>query len=202
MKKPVSKAAQSQKTRRALLDSARELFAERGYAGTTTAEIVQRADVTRGAIQYHYGDKLCLFRAVLEELNAEGMQDIVEHIRTAEGDTWNRIVVEGCRAFVQDAKNPSMQRIFYIDGPAVLGASAIRENAPGLAFLRDTLRQLMDQSLVRPLPITPLSKILWAVFFEAGLHIAQADAASVDQVEQETLTVLLDILSALRTASP
>ncbi len=197
MKEPVPKAVQSQKTRRALLDSARALFTERGYAATTTEQIVQRANVTRGALQYHYGEKIGLFRAVFEELNTEGMQDIIEHIRTAEGGMWDRFAVEGCRAFIQDAKNPSMQRIFYIDGPAVLGASTIRENAPGLTFLRDTLTQLMDQGLIRSLPVIPLSKILWAAFFEAGLHIAQADAASATRAEQETLTVLLDILSAL-----
>jgi len=197
VKEPVPKAVQSQKTRRALLDSARALFAEHGYAATTTEQIVQRANVTQGALQYHYGEKIGLFRAVFEELKTEGMQDIIEHIRTAEGDMWDRFAVEGCRAFIQDAKNPSMQRIFYIDGPAVLGASTIRENAPGLAFLRDTLTQLIDQGLVRPLPIIPLSKILWAAFFEAGLHIAQADAASAARAEQETLTVLLAMLSAL-----
>ena len=197
MKKPVPKAVQSQKTRRALLGSARDLFTERGYAATTTEQIVQRANVTRGALQYHYGEKIGLFRAVYEEVDAAGMRDIVGHIQAAEGNMWDRFVVEGCKAFIEDARKPSVQRICYIDGPAVLGASTIRENAPGLTFLHDTLAQLMDQGQIRSLPITPLSKILWASFFEAGLHIAQADAASAARAEQETLTVLLDMLSAL-----
>lgn len=197
----LSNAEHSERTQRTLLCAARDLFTRQGYNGTSIDEITRRTDVTRGALYYHFTDKRGLFRAVLEELNAEGMQNIIEHIRAAEGDTWNRFVVEGCKAFVQDAKNPSVQRIVYIDGPAVLG-SAVRKNAPGLAFLRDTLTQMVDQGLIRPLPVVPLSKIVWAVFFEAGLHIAQTDADTATQVEQETLAVLLDILSGLRVASP
>jgi len=51
------KAEQSEQTRRLLLDVARALFAERGYAGTATEEIVQRAGVTRGALYHQFRDK-------------------------------------------------------------------------------------------------------------------------------------------------
>ena len=39
----LTKAEQSQKTRRALLDTARGLFTTQGYATTATEEIVRRA---------------------------------------------------------------------------------------------------------------------------------------------------------------
>lgn len=49
----ISKAEQSEQTRRALLDAALELFAEHGYANTSTEEVVRRTAVTRGALYYH-----------------------------------------------------------------------------------------------------------------------------------------------------
>ena len=46
----MKKAEQSEATRTALLQAARELFTEHGYADTGTEDIAQRAGVTRGAI--------------------------------------------------------------------------------------------------------------------------------------------------------
>jgi AcrR family transcriptional regulator len=42
------------------------LFAEKGYAGTSVREIVQRAGVTKPVLYYYYGSKEGTFRAVLE----------------------------------------------------------------------------------------------------------------------------------------
>ena len=55
-------------TRRALLDAARSLFAEKGYQQTTAEEIVRRAELTRGALYHHFEDKKDLFGAVVDEI--------------------------------------------------------------------------------------------------------------------------------------
>src|SRR4051812_19712921 len=62
------KAERAEATRRALLDSARRLFAERGYAAVGTEEIVRASGVTRGALYHHFADKKELFRAVYEDV--------------------------------------------------------------------------------------------------------------------------------------
>ncbi|WP_433632644.1 TetR/AcrR family transcriptional regulator [Nocardia sp. CA-120079] len=50
-----------------LLDSAREVFAEQGYAGASTKEIARRADVTEVLLFRHFGNKAGLFdSAVLD----------------------------------------------------------------------------------------------------------------------------------------
>lgn len=67
-------------TRQRLLDAARHLFTERGFAKVTVRDITSEAQANLAAVSYHFGDKAGLYEAVLEmglrfarELNAETM---------------------------------------------------------------------------------------------------------------------------------
>ncbi len=196
----VSKIEQSQRTRRVLLDTARRLFAESGYAGTSTEEIVQQANMTRGALYYHYRDKADIFRAVFEEVRMERVQFIMENIQANEGGIWQKFVLTGLAAFIENMQDPVTQRIVFVDGPAVLGLDAVRDNAPGLVFMRNTLTQFMDTGEIEQMPVGPLSAILWAGVFEAGMYIAQADPDDTARTQEEVTEVLLRVFSGLRPA--
>ena len=152
----VSKAEQSERTRRALLDAARELFAEHGYAKTSTEEVVRRTAVTRGALYYHFRDKAALFEAVHQEQRAALVQSIGERIQGAEGDLWQRSVVTVCQAFVELATDPSVRRILYVDGPAVLDWNIVQGSTPALILLREVFEQLMAEGVIDSLPLDPL----------------------------------------------
>src|SRR5690606_34163100 len=52
-------------TRDQILAAAAELFAERGFHGTTAREIAQRAGVNLAAAHYHFGSKEDLYLEVL-----------------------------------------------------------------------------------------------------------------------------------------
>jgi AcrR family transcriptional regulator len=52
-------------TREALLRAAGQLFAERGFAGTGTREIAERASANQALIRYHFGGKDGLWREVV-----------------------------------------------------------------------------------------------------------------------------------------
>lgn len=60
-------AADAAETRSAILAAGMRVFAERGYAAATLAEIGARAEVTRGAVYHHFSDKAALFVAAVSE---------------------------------------------------------------------------------------------------------------------------------------
>lgn len=65
-------------TRERLISVAREVFAERGFAGATVKEISDRAGVNISLISYHFAGKEGLFRTVLEEFGRERLADAVK----------------------------------------------------------------------------------------------------------------------------
>src|SRR5258708_5516476 len=55
-------------TRNSLLDAAEQVFYEQGVARASLNEIAQRAGATRGAVYWHFKDKLDLFYAMLDRV--------------------------------------------------------------------------------------------------------------------------------------
>jgi AcrR family transcriptional regulator len=77
---PTSLRAQSKlKTRRRVLDAARQLFMERGYEAATIRDIATHAGLSTGAVFASFVDKTDLFNTVM----AEDFQRQVEHLREA-----------------------------------------------------------------------------------------------------------------------
>src|SRR5687768_9474667 len=169
------KAEQSELTRGALLEAARALFSERGYAGVSTEEIVQAAGVTRGALYHHFRDKQDLFTAVVEGVE----QQILERVAAAaiaETDPWEQQRV-AVGAFLDVCLDPAVQRIVLTDAPSVLGLTAWREIEAryGLALVRAGLQLVMEAGLIEQQPIEPLAHLLLGAMAEGGLLIARAE---------------------------
>lgn len=55
-------------TREAILDAAEQEFLARGVSGTSLEHIARRAGVTRGAIYWHFKDKIDLFAAMIDRV--------------------------------------------------------------------------------------------------------------------------------------
>lgn len=58
-------------TRRRILDTALALFAAEGFSGASTREIAERAGVNLPAIQYYFGSKEGLYRAVIAHIGEQ-----------------------------------------------------------------------------------------------------------------------------------
>src|ERR1700755_164201 len=53
-------------TERRILEAARELFTERGYAGTSIRDIAERLSMTKAALYYHSQNKQDVLAALVE----------------------------------------------------------------------------------------------------------------------------------------
>jgi AcrR family transcriptional regulator len=184
-------------TREALLTAARSLFAEHGYAGVATEEVVRRAGVTRGALSHYFRDKQDLFRAVFEQTEAEIMQTIIARVEGLT-DPMEELAV-GVRAFLDACGDPTLMRIGLRDAPGVLGWEEWREigNRHGLGLVTGALGWAMDEGQIARADVRTLAHLLLAALAEASLLIASADDPRAAREEVEgTLMLLLDGLRA------
>lgn len=74
-----------QRTRGALLDAARTLFAERGFEGTTIAAIAERAELGFGTFYLYFRDKEEILRAVVME-GLESLRDQLDRLERGPAD--------------------------------------------------------------------------------------------------------------------
>ncbi len=78
-------------TRDRLLETATALFAEKGYAGTSVREIVDRAGVSKPVLYYYFKSKEGLFYAILEWA-AGVQQEILDEIFSTSGTVLDRFI--------------------------------------------------------------------------------------------------------------
>ena len=161
-------------TRRALLDAARSMFAEKGYHETAAEEIVRRAGVTRGALYHHYEDKKDLFRAVVDEMEGE-IDEEIEAAERAQPDL-PEAVMAGYRAFVDAVLDPEMRRTFFLDGPSVLGWGWREIDARhAVGKIEEGLEALIAEGFVEPQPVGPLARLINGTLLEAAFFVAASE---------------------------
>jgi AcrR family transcriptional regulator len=161
-------------TRRALLDAARSLFAEKGYHGTAAEEIVGRAGLTRGALYHHFEDKRDLFRVVVDEMEGEIDEEIEAAERAQPG--LPEAVMAGYRAFIDAVLDPEMRRTFFLDGPSVLGWEWREIDARhAVGKIEEGLEALIAEGFVEPQPVGPLARLINGTLLEAAFFVAASE---------------------------
>jgi AcrR family transcriptional regulator len=169
------KAAQSEATRAALIAAARELFAEQGYAGVGTEEIVRAAGVTRGALYHHFTGKRQLFEAVYEDVERQLVEQIAASAISSATDPLQALHA-GAQAFLDACEDPAVQRIALVDAPSVLGWERWREIGMryGFGLVQATVQAAMDAGLIDEQPVEALSHLLLGAIDEGAMLIARA----------------------------
>jgi AcrR family transcriptional regulator len=169
-----TQAERRAETQRRLIAAGRRLFAEKGYAGTGTPEIVAAAGVTRGALYHHFADKLALFAAVVAEEHALLAMAINAATEGEDEPGPVKALVAGGDAFLDAMQDPGRRRILLVDAPAVLGRTAVDaiDAQHGLRTLIEGVTVAMEAKAIRELPVIPLAHLLNALFDRAALAAA------------------------------
>jgi AcrR family transcriptional regulator len=170
-----TQAQRRERTRGALIDAGRLLFAERGYAGAGREEIVERAGVTRGAMYHHFNSKEALFQAVYETVEQE-LCAAIETSAMASRDPIEQLRL-GARAFLDAAATGEVRRIVLLDAPAVLPVEVRRRLTEqyGLGMVRHALRIADAAGRLTVGPVDALALVVMAVLHEAATAIADGD---------------------------
>src|SRR5216684_2932722 len=176
-----TKAEQSEATRAALLAAARGLFAERGYAAVATEEIVRAAGVTRGALY--------------EEVEADLVAEIGQ-VATVAADPLDALH-KGAAMFLEACRRPEVQRITLIDAPSVLGWERWREIGVryGFGLIEEVLRAGMEQGVIEPQPLRPLTHLLLGAMDEAAMLVARSDDTELREQVAASIDRYLDTLA-------
>jgi AcrR family transcriptional regulator len=164
-------------TRSALVEAARRLFAEQGFDGTGTEQIVAEARVTRGALYHHFRDKADIFRAAMAEVAADVATRLVDEQLAAEASSPMREIRDGMSAFLDVCVTGDFQRIVLVDGPRVLGADAWEDLVEryGRSLLEQWLERCVGTGDLDDVPVRALARLLIAMLTEASLAIARAE---------------------------
>jgi len=177
----------SEETRSTLLASARHLFAERGYAGTSIEDVVGRAGMTRGALYHHFASKKDIFEAVFEDLERELMERVAG-AGTGEADVWTRIMTS-LHAFLDGCLEPTCRRIALQEAPMVLGRDRWREidERYAMGLVRGGVEELIDAGVIASQPVDLLAHILFGALTEAAFRVAAADEPAAARDEAAAL---------------
>jgi AcrR family transcriptional regulator len=186
-----SQQDRSRTTKAALIDTARALFAEHGYAQVSAEQIVSAAGVTRGALHHHFGDKRGLFIAVLDELETELTADVSAAMSAAPDQRAGMAVA--LSRFLDSCRRPEIVQLALTDAPAVLGWKDWRamDARHGLGVITTALHNAAEAGLLRPAHIPVLAQLVLSALIEVSLIIAHAEDQDTARAEAEESLLLL-----------
>lgn len=170
---------QKERTRAALVEAGRRLFAEHGYGSVGLSAVVASAGVTKGALYHQFDGKSALFEAVLAQVQgevADAVAGVASGATSGGDDPWEQFRA-GCRTFLTASTAPGTVRIMLLDGPAVLGWSRWRalDDAASGRLLVEALHDLVRTGAIDDQPVEPLAHVLSGAMNEAALRLAESD---------------------------
>ena len=176
------KRQQADRTREQLLETASQLFVEKGYADTPMEELVSRAGMTRGALYHHFKDKRALFEAVVERA-VDQLGDRVALLSKAEAARQSKHKRHPARylaaleVLLDELSEPATRRLVLMEAPVVLGRERLDEWLHGHVFrvVRRVIQARSEEGSLPPRLIGPLSHLLIGAVQEAALVVGEAD---------------------------
>jgi TetR/AcrR family acrAB operon transcriptional repressor len=137
-------------TRQRLLDAALTVFSKQGYDATRLEDIADEAEVTRGAIYHHFGGKVELYNALVQERFA-GANQVIQDVMTEEGtplQILRRLMVRSLEYLEEDSDYRAVQELVSFK-TAILPEleEGIRMKNEGTNAFIQHLAQMVEQGI-------------------------------------------------------
>lgn len=184
-------------TRQAVLDAARRLFVEQGFAATSVADIAREAEASKGAVYHHFTDKHEIFADVFRSTQTAVLQTAAGSIGTP-ATSWEGFE-KGAQAFLYSYGADEQARTLLKEAIGVLGWDSVGtiDGEFGLSFIRHNLENLVRAGEIVSVDVETAANLLLGLYCYAVLFIAAADDPQTALPEVEN--VLTQLLRGLAT---
>jgi AcrR family transcriptional regulator len=186
----LTKVEQTLRTRRAILERARHLFATKGYAATGTEEIISPLGITRGALYHQFADKLGVFKAVVAEAYHEIAEAILAKTEPLD-DPWQQLQV-GCQAYLEIVQRSDLRRLVLIEAPVVLAAETLVEfDQYGFGLLQGAIQRAAAAGKLSIIDAEGFAHLVNGAINELAAWVAQSPDPARLQTAQRLIETLL-----------
>jgi AcrR family transcriptional regulator len=205
------KNADGQRTRQAILDAALDLFAEKGFFGTSLRDVAAAVGVRESALYNYFAGKDALFEALLaahQHSKLERLTPLAEGPITDAGALLQQLANTTLEGFVAP-REQKLFRILMSDGIrlAKVGRLNLAERmGHGRQPLHDIMRRLVSEGWLRPADATVLAlAFLSPLIVWRQLHAIDADLPMIKHprvfVRQHVEQFLLGAATASKRAA-
>lgn len=194
------KTSKADATRRALLEAALSVIAERGYSAATVDQIVEAAGVSKGVAYYHFTSKADIAECIL----IEGIDEVRASFQAIAGDAPTATaalvgMIESFAAFI--FQNAAFGRFFVSElwRTGRPWTEAIHQHQEQLlAILRAQLERGQREGTVRSLidPRFEAIALVGMVLTTTLYYIGEAEAApeATEEIRQRFVTQVVDFV--------
>jgi AcrR family transcriptional regulator len=142
-------------TKRMIVEASMNLFARRGYHGTSISQIAEATGLTKGALYWYFKDKEALFLSVLDSIRETWQKSVLARVEASQG-TIEKLeqLFDATAEMVAAGTNPCSMHLFLISAGAQTELrefeDAIRGAYAGyVKALADTLKAGQEEGEIR-----------------------------------------------------
>lgn len=180
--------------RREILDTAAQIFYEKGYDATSTKDIADAAGLLKGSLYYYIETKEDFLFEIIKESH-DGALATLDRVRQFEGDTLERLarlVSEHFRYFVENLVTTTIYfrefRVLSPERQALIAA----EGDLYLDFVRELLNQGQQEGVIaQELDVRLISIGIVGMVNSAWLWYQPGGSRSIDEIAAEFVKVIV-----------
>ncbi|MFJ1747400.1 TetR/AcrR family transcriptional regulator [Streptomyces sp. NPDC088116] len=166
-------------TRAALVESAADLFTEKGFDVTSVDDIAGAARVSKGAVYHHFQDKRAIFDQVFRISQQEVLAQVDEALAVSDEtdrSPW-QVAATAVQSFLSSYVADARKRSLLRQSAGVLGVRRCREIDDELALplVLGLLDQLAERDELQPVSRDMAATMIFGTLCEAATTLAFAE---------------------------